>query len=200
MKHSTLFARLLLAAVGLSLCLASCFPEPSGLGGSGGAGGSLPADTGSDAPSAGDGGAAGDSAPVCAPRTKQDGAQCHPADTAEPLIGHAVDGTAQDRTVFATQLYTSMKSYCGGCHLAPANQGGFSFTSGTFATIIDQKVVSAITSSVESCPLDNAGNNLGLTCVAFLPPPDAQGKKWEGREKDPSDPLKPMVRLLSQWI
>ncbi|HYQ03164.1 MAG TPA: hypothetical protein VER96_31035 [Polyangiaceae bacterium] len=199
MKHSTLFARLLLAAVGLSMCLASCFPEPSGLGAAG-AGGSLPTETGGAPVAAGEGGAGGEPAPVCAPRPAQEGAGCHPAETSEPLLGRAVDGTAQDRTVFASQLYTSMKSYCGGCHLSPASQGGFSFTSGTFATIIDQKVIAAITSNVESCALDNAGNKQDPSCFSFMPPKAAQGKPWSDREKDSSDPMKPLVRLLSQWI
>src|SRR6187431_2879324 len=180
MKHSIFAAPVLLAAVGFALSVASCFPEPSGLGAAG-AGGSLPIAS-AGAPVA-EGGAAGDSGPVCTPRTKQDGAQCHPVQSAEPLLGRAVDGTAQDRTVFASQLYTSMKSYCGGCHLAPASQGGFSFSSGSFATIIDQKVVDAITSNTVGCDRDNAGNKVDPNCYAFMPPEAAQGKKWSLREK-----------------
>jgi len=199
MKHFNLAIVVGSATAGLALSVASCFPEPAGFA-QGGAGGALPAATAGASSSDAAGSAGETAAEVCAPRVKQDDAQCHPAQSAEPLPGRAVSGAAQDRTVFQSQLFTSMKSYCGGCHLAPAAQGGFSFASGTFALDVDQKVVDAITSDTETCARDNAGNKLDPSCFAFMPPATIQGKKWSLREADPSDPLKPLVRLLTQWI
>jgi mono/diheme cytochrome c family protein len=202
MKHSIFAVRLVVAGVlGLALNVTSCFPEPSGSLGSAGSGGDLPTASGGAATMVEDGGAAGEAGPACAPRPSVEGAECHPALSAEPLPGREVSGVPQDRTVFQSQLYAGLKSYCGGCHLAPAAAGGFSFAQGTFAVEVDQKVVDAITSNTEICDRDNAGNKLDPTCFPFMPPATTPlGKKWSKREPDPSDPLKPLVRLLKQWI
>jgi mono/diheme cytochrome c family protein len=184
---------------GLALCAASCFPEPNALQdmGLGGAGGSTPAATAGTAPDNA-AGAAGEPA-LCTPRPKQDGAQCHPVVSSEPLLARAVDGVPTDRTVFSTQIYTGLKSYCGGCHV-DNSLGNFHFTSGTFAQVIDQKVIDAIQSNVEVCPVDGSGNKVDPTCFDFMPPTASGGKKFSDREKDPADPLKPLLRLLTQWI
>ena len=193
MKHS-LFG-LALVALGTALSVASCFPEPSGLDlGAGGSAGQLVTTGGaptSDAGSSGEG-------PACAPRPVMDGAQCHPAQSADPLPGRVVSGQAQDRTVFATQLYTTMKSYCGGCHV-DNSLGNFHFTSGTFATVVDAKALAAIQSDVEVCELDGSGNKVDPNCFDFMPPAPT-GKKWSAREADAGDPLKPLVVLLKEWI
>lgn len=202
MKQPRLFVCCLALVLVTVLGVASCFPEGKGAlgnGASGAAGSAGAMQTGSAGGPHGDAGTA-DEGPICTPRPKQDGAQCHPAQSAEALRGRAVSGKPQDRTVFQSQLYNTMKSYCGGCHLAPANQGGFSFSQGTFASIVDQKVLDAIQSNVDTCVRDNAGNKVDPSCYVFMPPPAAQGKKWSLRDKDPSDPLKPLVRLLTQWI
>jgi mono/diheme cytochrome c family protein len=179
-------------AVAGALCVASCFPEPSGLDVSErDAGGSQSMVT-SDA-------AEGGAAPICVPRPKQDGAQCHPTQSADPLLARVVDAVPQDRTVFQSQLYTTMKSYCGGCHV-DNDLGAFHFTTGTFAQVVDPKVLDAIQSDVDTCDVDSAGNKLDATCFDFMPPSSDSGKKWSDREKDPADPLKPLVRLLTQWI
>ncbi len=193
MKHS-LFG-LALVALGTALSVASCFPEPSGL--DLGAGGSAGFMASGGSPTSSDAGSSGE-APVCAPRPLMAGAQCHPALSADPLAGRVVGGKAQDRTVFASQLYTTMKSYCGGCHV-DNSLGNFHFTSGSFATAVDAKALAAIQSDVEVCALDGSGNKVDPNCYDFMPPAPT-GKKWSERQTDPGDPLKPMVVLLKEWI
>ncbi len=115
-------------------------------------------------------------------------------------MGRVVTGVPVATTVYQSQLFTTMKSYCGGCHLAPASLGTFSFNESTFAQVVDQKVLDAIQSNIETCPLDASGNKVDPTCFDFMPPSSAGGKKWSVRQADAGDPLKPLVRLLGEWI
>lgn len=199
MKHSLFVVRCLGAVCAIALSVASCFPEGSGLGSiaiSAGAGGEPAMTTGGAVDS---GGAAG-AAVMCVPRAAQDGAQCHPAQTAEPLLARTIDGVARDRTMFRDDLYKTMDSYCGVCHKAPANLGGFSFSSGNFATVVDQKVIDAITSNVQTCERDASGNKVDPKCFNFMPPAELGGKKWSERQADPNDRIAPLARLLGEWL
>src|SRR4051812_20576847 len=95
MKHFKLAVRFTILVVAGALGVASCFPEPSGMDtGLQSTGGSSPTMT-ADASQAG-----AEPGPVCVPRPKQDGAECHPAQSANPLAGRFVDSVPQDRTVF----------------------------------------------------------------------------------------------------
>jgi mono/diheme cytochrome c family protein len=204
MKHSTITMRFVGLVLGTVLSLASCFPEPDGMPihGAGGTGGQMMTEEGG-APDMSDAGAAGTTGGtpfMCVPRAAVEGAQCHPAQSAESLGARAVDGVPRARIMFREDLYKTMDSYCGSCHKAPAALGGFTFSSGTFATIVDQKVISVLKSENQTCERDNAGNKVDPDCYNYMPPKELGGKPWSAREKDPNDRLVPFVRLLSVWL
>ena len=201
MKHSPFTARFVALVLGIGFGVASCFPDqaklgmnPSATGGLGGSGGQMNETAGDTAA-----GASGEG-PSCAPRVAVEGAQCHPAQSAESLAARAIDGVAQERTLFREDLFKTMDSYCGACHKSPADLGGFTFSSGTFSSVIDQKVVDAIRSNVATCAVDGSGNKVDPTCLNFMPPVELGGKKWSEREKDANDRLAPFVGLLGAWL
>jgi mono/diheme cytochrome c family protein len=199
MKHSKFSVRFVWPVLGLGLSVASCFQEPSGAVGSvGGAAGNMSSTTAGTS-SLGDAGNAGDG-PTCTPRPMQDGAQCHPAQSADPLVGRVVTGAPSSTTLYQSQLFSTMKSYCGGCHLAPTVSGSFSFSEATFAVDVDDRVLKAIQSNTDACTFDATGMKTDSTCFDFMPPASAGGKKWSDRLKDPGDPLQPLARQLGEWL
>lgn len=154
----------------------------------------------SDMGEAAAGGTAGEAPFMCVPRVAVPGAQCYQTISAESLGARAVDGVPRARILFREDLYKTMDSYCGACHKTPAALGSFTFSSGTFATIVDQKVINALTSDVETCERDGSGNKVDPNCFNFMPPKELGGKPWSARQKDPNDRLVPYVRLLSAWL
>jgi len=203
MKHSTITTRFVGLVLGIGLSLASCFPEPDGLPivGAGGTGGQTTQEGGaSEMGDAAAAGTAGEAPSICVPRAAVEGSQCYQAQSAESLGARAVDGVPRARTLFREDLYKTMDSYCGGCHKSPAALGGFTFSSGTFATIVDQKVIDAMSSDTEACARDGAGNKADASCFNFMPPKELGGKPWSARQKDPNDRLVPFVRLLAAWV
>ena len=110
MKQFLFAVRGLGLALCLSLSVAGCYPEGAGLVSSRAAGGST---AGGDsvaeggAPDSDAGGSPGTVA-MCVPRAAEDGAGCHPAQTAEPLLARAVSGAPKARTLFRSDLFNTM--------------------------------------------------------------------------------------------
>src|SRR5436190_17988843 len=103
MKHSLLTVRFVALILAIGLSVVSCFPEPDALPtlGSGGSrgGGQMTQEGGAPGPgNISDVGVSGEGPMNCVPRAPVDGAQCHPAQSAEPLAARAVDGVPRERT------------------------------------------------------------------------------------------------------
>jgi hypothetical protein len=183
---------LLLVIAGVVAALGSCFAQPNGHGGAGGA----PTSTaGSGTAATGgvitDGGAGNQ----CTTRPSDPSATCRPVKSAEPLYSKIVKDQPQDTVVFVDDLFTQFKAHCGACHV-DTNLGKTPFQANlqNFSQNVGQKAIDAIKSSVEFCA------NGQKDCLNFMPPTVANGKPWSEREKDNTDPLRLFVAELESWL
>lgn len=111
---------------------------------------------------------------------------CVPASGAQPMPARGVVMSAAsgggDTKVFTEDLFNLFKGNCGGCHVA-ASLGNFHVTAGTFAQVVDQKVLAAITTD------DPA---------KYMPPAGAGGAAFSGRS--PLDPVVQLATLMGHWL
>jgi mono/diheme cytochrome c family protein len=199
MKQLHVTTRMMLAVLLAVSGFSACFAEPSlrrapqasggAAGSEGGAGPTTP------------GGMAGEiAAPVCVAREAVKGAECRPVTSSEPLRQRVIENVPQDTLYFTETLFGEFNSLCGSCHVA-SNLGGFGVNRSNFATVIDDKVLSAIRSNTAHCELGSDGLKKDKSCFSFMPPDGSpNGKPWSAREDKPSDPVTRLAGLLELWI
>lgn len=112
---------------------------------------------------------------TCLPAT---GAQAMPARD----IVMSASGPSGDSKVYTEDLFNLFKGTCGGCHVA-ASLGNFHVTAGTFAQVVDQKVLSVI---VTDDP------------AKVMPPAGAGGAAYSSRTA--LDPIVQLATLMGHWL
>jgi mono/diheme cytochrome c family protein len=184
--------------------LSSCFAEPDATQAGTGGKGSMPASGGNGATGAlgfaGEDIGAGAAPPsmggmpeVCAARELDESAECRKVVSAHPYHTKLVKDEPQPSLAFVDDLFLKFKAHCGSCHV-DTNLGGFKVTPQTFTRVVDQKVVDAIQSNIETCPEGDE------QCVAFMPPVEANGRPWSEREGNKSDPVNLFVQEIQAWL
>lgn len=199
MSRTWISTKLLVGALSVAFGLASCFAEPTGVRGGGGSpsGGMVASGA---AGGVVDGGGGNTDGPVCTARPAVEGAECRPVTAGESLRSRVVDDVPEDTLFTVEELYSQFKSVCGSCH-GSMGLGGLSVVSGTFAAVVDEKVLAAIRSDSPACERDGSGQKKDPSCYNFMPPDGSpNGKHWSERKDDLNDPVTRLAALIELWI